>query len=120
MCFNRNFLINSKRIYAVLKTILVTIESKYSVEGVVFVSTITEQALEELSPFELSLFLEQKIHENKNVTNLLNAGRGNPNWTAPNPREAFFLLGQFATQETLYGTGELTCLLYTSPSPRDA
>lgn len=34
-------------------------------------STITEQALEELSPFELSLFLEQKIHENKNVTNLL-------------------------------------------------
>ena len=70
MCFNRNFLINSKRIYAVLKTILVTIESKYSVEGVVFVSTITEQALEELSPFELSLFLEQKIHENKNVTNL--------------------------------------------------
>ena len=86
MCFNRNFLINSKRIYAVLKTILVTIESKYSVEGVVFVSTITEQALEELSPFELSLFLEQKIHENKNVTNLLNGGRGNPNWTAPNPR----------------------------------
>lgn len=40
-------------------------------------STITEQALEELSPFELSLFLEQKIHENKKVTNLLNAGRGN-------------------------------------------
>lgn len=71
-------------------------------------STTAEQALEELSPFELSLFLEQKIHKNKKVTNLLNAGRGNPNWTAPTPREAFFLLGQFATQETLYGNGELT------------
>jgi hypothetical protein len=54
---------NSKRIYAVLKIILVTMESNYSVEGVVFVTTLTEQALEELSPFELSLFLEQKIHE---------------------------------------------------------
>ena len=81
-------------------------------------STITEQALEELSPFELSLFLEQKIHENKNVTNLLNAGRGNPNWTAPNPREAFFLLGQFATQETLYGTGELTAGMIQSNTGR--
>lgn len=81
-------------------------------------STITEQALEELSPFELSLFLEQKIHENKNVTNLLNAGRGNPNWTAPTPREAFFLLGQFATQETLYGTGELTAGMIQSDTGR--
>lgn len=81
-------------------------------------STITEQALEELSPFELSLFLEQKIHENKNVTKLLNAGRGNPNWTAPTPREAFFLLGQFATQETLYGTGELTAGMIQSDAAR--
>lgn len=31
---------------------------------------------------------------------MLNAGRGNPNWTAPIPREAYFLLGEFATQET--------------------
>ena len=27
---------------------------------------------------------------------ILNAGRGNPNWIATTPREAFFLLGQFA------------------------
>lgn len=82
-------------------------------------STITEQALEELSPFELSLFLEQKIHENKQVTNLLNAGRGNPNWTAPTPREAFFLLGQFATQETLFDSGgELTAGMIKSDTNR--
>lgn len=68
----------------------------------------TEKNLEELSPFELSLFLEKKIHENNNGKNLLNAGRGNPNWTAPTPREAFFLLGQFATLETLHDNGELT------------
>lgn len=26
---------------------------------------------------------------------MLNAGRGNPNWIATEPREAFFLLGKF-------------------------
>lgn len=61
-----------------------------------------EEQTEKLSPFELSLFLEKKIQsDQKNAKNLLNAGRGNPNWTAPTPREAFFLLGQFATKETL-------------------
>ena len=30
----------------------------------------------------------------------LNAGRGNPNWIATEPREAFFLLGQFAITES--------------------
>ena len=30
----------------------------------------------------------------------LNAGRGNPNWIATEPREAFFLLGQFAVTES--------------------
>ena len=54
--------------------------------------------LENLSPFELSLYLE-KCHRKHKTLELLNVGRGNPNWTAPVPREAFFLLGQFATQE---------------------
>lgn len=54
--------------------------------------------LENLSPFELSLYLE-KCHRKDKYLELLNVGRGNPNWTAPVPREAFFLLGQFATQE---------------------
>lgn len=62
----------------------------------------SDELTENLSPFELSLFLEKKLHEeNHNLETLLNAGRGNPNWTAPTPREAFFLLGQFATKETL-------------------
>ena len=31
---------------------------------------------------------------------MLNAGRGNPNWVATTPRSAFFLLGQFAIEES--------------------
>ncbi len=31
---------------------------------------------------------------------MLNAGRGNPNWVATTPREGFFLLGQFAMEES--------------------
>ena len=55
--------------------------------------------LESLNSFELNLLLEKKI---KTENSLLNAGRGNPNWTAPIPREAFFLLGQFALEETTH------------------
>ena len=52
----------------------------------------SDELTENLSPFELSLFLEKKLHEeNHNLETLLNAGRGNPNWTAPTPREAFFI-----------------------------
>ncbi|BDH64637.1 TPA: aspartate 4-decarboxylase [Enterococcus faecalis] len=69
----------------------------------------SDELTENLSPFELSLFLEKKLHEeNHNLETLLNAGRGNPNWTAPTPREAFFLLGQFATKETLREGSEQT------------
>ena len=35
---------------------------------------------------------------------MLNAGRGNPNWIATTPREAFFLLGQFGLEECRRGT----------------
>lgn len=68
----------------------------------------SDELTENLSPFELSLFLEKRLHEeNHNLETLLNAGRGNPNWTAPTPREAF-LLGQFATKETLREGSEQT------------
>ncbi|SFD38335.1 aspartate 4-decarboxylase [Clostridium uliginosum] len=55
-----------------------------------------------LSPFELkdeliSLALDS---EKKGVKIFLNAGRGNPNWTASTPRDAFFTLGHFAVSET--------------------
>lgn len=53
--------------------------------------------LEDLSSFELNLLLEKKIQTERES---LNAGRGNPNWTAPIPREAFILLSQFALMET--------------------
>lgn len=58
--------------------------------------------IETLSPFELSLYLEQRVPLSERA-DWLDAGRGNPNWTAPIPRAAYFLLGAFATQETLQG-----------------
>lgn len=47
-----------------------------------------------LSPFELKdelIHLAQKA-ENKVGRPMLNAGRGNPNWTAATPRQAFLPL----------------------------
>ncbi len=58
-----------------------------------------ERALERLSPFQLKdrlIRLAQEDHERM----MLNAGRGNPNWTATVPRQAFFQLGLFAVQES--------------------
>ncbi|MFC6463929.1 aspartate 4-decarboxylase [Marinilactibacillus sp. GCM10026970] len=62
-----------------------------------------KQDLESLSPFELNLYLEEQMQKTPNTKEFLNAGRGNPNWTAPIPREAFFLLGEFAVKETMLG-----------------
>lgn len=55
-----------------------------------------------VSPFELK---DRLIHlakgpKEKSAHALLDAGRGNPNWTAATPREAFFAFGQFAVEET--------------------
>lgn len=60
-----------------------------------------EQELEQLSPFELKdslISLASDQHKGA-VGTMLNAGRGNPNWIATTPREAFFALGQFGLQE---------------------
>ncbi|MEV3937510.1 aspartate 4-decarboxylase [Glycomyces sp. NPDC049804] len=61
-----------------------------------------EKRLEGLSPFELKNRLIDLAGENQraNALAMVNAGRGNPNWTATAPREAFFLFGQFAVTET--------------------
>jgi len=61
-----------------------------------------ERRLEGLSPFELKNRLIELAGggERANALAMVNAGRGNPNWTATAPREAFFLLGQFAVTET--------------------
>jgi aspartate 4-decarboxylase len=54
-----------------------------------------------LSPFELKAALLEVAAASaaRNHLPLLDAGRGNPNWVASRPREAFFLLGNFALGE---------------------
>jgi aspartate 4-decarboxylase len=60
-----------------------------------------EKKLETLSPFELKNKLIALAEDNtrRSSAQFLNAGRGNPNWTAATPREAFFTLGLFAIEE---------------------
>lgn len=60
-----------------------------------------ERELENLSPFEIKneLISLAKADARKGCATFLNAGRGNPNWIATTPREAFFLLGSFAIDE---------------------
>jgi aspartate 4-decarboxylase len=54
-----------------------------------------------LSPFEIKDDLAKLATESaESAATYLNAGRGNPNWIATEPREAFFLLGQFAITES--------------------
>src|SRR3954470_8735926 len=57
---------------------------------------------EKLGPFEIKDFLAKVASKAALESSLsyLNAGRGNPNWVATEPREAFFLLGQFAVTES--------------------
>jgi aspartate 4-decarboxylase len=62
-----------------------------------------ERKLERLSPFELKDKLIKIAEERAMMAGarqMLNAGRGNPNWIATTPREAFFLLGRFALTES--------------------
>ncbi len=57
---------------------------------------------ETLSPFEIKDELIKLAKKSSRTTQsaFLNAGRGNPNWIATTPREAYFLLGQFAVTES--------------------
>lgn len=61
-----------------------------------------EKIYGKVSPFELrnNLIKLAREESKKSARTLLDAGRGNPNWTAASPREAFFTFGQFAVQET--------------------
>src|SRR5207248_11050724 len=56
---------------------------------------------DKLGPFEIKDFVAKLATKaaQENSLSYLNAGRGNPNWVATEPREAFFLLGQFAVTE---------------------
>ncbi|MBU3170573.1 aspartate 4-decarboxylase [Clostridium estertheticum] len=55
-----------------------------------------------VSPFELKnkLISLAEDSKEKGAHALLDAGRGNPNWTAATPREAFFTFGLFSVLET--------------------
>lgn len=57
--------------------------------------------MESISPFELKNRLIDMADESvkKMAHTMLNAGRGNPNWIATEPREAFLLLGKFGLSE---------------------
>src|SRR6059058_5457423 len=52
---------------------------------------------DKLGPFQIKDFVQKVASKTalENSLSYLNAGRGNPNWVATEPREAFFLLGQF-------------------------
>lgn len=63
---------------------------------------VTLRNFEKLSPFEIKdelIKIAKQVAQDSAIT-MLNAGRGNPNWVATAPREAFFLLGQFAITES--------------------
>jgi aspartate 4-decarboxylase len=57
---------------------------------------------DKMGPFEIKdeLIKLAKKTSKTTQTAFLNAGRGNPNWIATEPREGFFLLGQFALTES--------------------
>ncbi len=61
-----------------------------------------QKALSRLSPFELKDTLIRLATDatRAGTATMLNAGRGNPNWIATEPREGFFLLGHFALGES--------------------
>ncbi|MEE4490250.1 bifunctional aspartate transaminase/aspartate 4-decarboxylase [Streptomyces sp. BE230] len=67
------------------------------------------QSLAQLSPFELkdrfisiaqSEQSDKPGQKGKTTRAMLNAGRGNPNWVATGPREAYHALGYFAIAES--------------------
>jgi aspartate 4-decarboxylase len=63
---------------------------------------VTLRQYETLSPFEIKNDLARVAVKSARASQAayLNAGRGNPNWVATEPRSAFFLLGQFAVTES--------------------
>lgn len=58
-----------------------------------------EKKLDQLSPFEVKDTLIE-LASKKHDYSMINAGRGNPNWLATKPREAFFQLGLFSLGES--------------------
>ncbi|MGB8907970.1 MAG: aspartate 4-decarboxylase [Candidatus Cybelea sp.] len=55
---------------------------------------------ETLSPFELKDDLIKLAKDPESAHVFLDAGRGNPNWIATTPREAYYLFGRFGIEES--------------------
>jgi aspartate 4-decarboxylase len=53
-----------------------------------------------ISPFELKDELTRIAKDPASTEIFLNAGRGNPNWIATTPREAYYLFGRFGIEES--------------------
>lgn len=70
-----------------------------------------EKIYGKISPFEFKNKLINLANgqREKSAHTLLDAGRGNPNWTAAAPRESFFIFGMFAVEETrrVWNDGDL-------------
>jgi len=72
-------------------------------QGTNATSVTFEREMSKVSPFELKDKLIELADESfkKMAHSMLNAGRGNPNWIATIPRDAFFTLGKFGIEECL-------------------
>src|SRR5206468_1969366 len=70
--------------------------------SIVMAESFDLRDFESLSPFEIKdeLIKLAKATSRRTQSAFINAGRGNPNWVATTPRDAFFLLGQFAMVES--------------------
>jgi aspartate 4-decarboxylase len=77
---------------------------------------------DKMSPFEIKdgLIKFAKASSVKSAQALLNAGRGNPNWIATAPREAFFLFGQFALTEARRAMDDPEAGVAGMPQPKGA
>jgi aspartate 4-decarboxylase len=84
--------------------------------------TVDYAQFDKMSPFEIKDGLIQfaKATAAKSASALLNAGRGNPNWIATAPREAFFLFGQFALTEARRSMDDPKAGLAGMPQQRGA
>ena len=78
-----------------------------------------ENSREQMSPFEIKYRLIEmaQADAHNSTATFLNAGRGNPNWIATEPREAFFLLGKFGLEECRR-TADNTVGIAGIPSPQ--
>lgn len=80
-----------------------------------------EKKMSEISPFELKDILIRLADESarKSTHIMLNAGRGNPNWIATTPREAFFYSASLLWKNAVAGLNWKTVWSVLPAFPRN-